>query len=143
EVRDGHDTARSPDPYDMVTVLTETPDTDEPNDDRASATPLALGATVQAAILPKNDADVYAVDIRHQGELLVRFPSVPEPLNMTFLVYDSNGGEVGKWHTSTSEGAPFEDRVDIAAPGRYLIEVRDGHNTARSPDAYTMQVTLD
>ncbi|MCP4382162.1 MAG: hypothetical protein GY798_12245, partial [Hyphomicrobiales bacterium] len=142
EVRDGHNTAESTALYRMTTVFTPTPDTGEPNDTPETSTSVAIGEAIQAAILPKNDADFYAVDIVRQGELTLRFPAVPEPLNMAFLVYDSDGEEVGKWNTATAEGAPFEDRVDIATPGRYLIEVRDGHNTARSPDPYEMVALL-
>jgi hypothetical protein len=142
EVRDGGNTARSPEPYSLVVQLAATADTGEPNDTVETATPLALGAEIEAAILPRGDADIYALDLPAQGELRVGFARVPAEIDVAFRVLDEAGRQVWGWQTAPAAGAPFHAWADIAAPGRYFLEVRDGGNTARSPEPYSLVVQL-
>ncbi len=143
EVRDGGNSARAPEPYEMTVTLDQTADTDEPNDDLASATPLAFGAPIKANILPRGDADHYAIDVPHQGELTVGFSTSPAALDMAFRVLDGNGRQVWGWQGASAAGEPFASWADLKSPGPYIVEVRDGGNSARAPEPYEMTVSLD
>ena len=142
EVRDGHNDARSKDPYTLQLAFAATADPAEPNDERLTATPLGFGQPVQAAILPKGDADVYRLDLSRQGELTAHFTAMPANLNMAFRVLDQNGAQVWGWQSAPEAGEAFAAWADIETPGTYYLEVRDGHNDARSKDPYTLQLAF-
>jgi hypothetical protein len=141
EVRDGNNDARSTAPYGVVTAFRPTDDKAEPNDSIASATPVTLGDPMHANILPLGDADLYAVDLSHQGELSLAFTASPPELNMAFRVLAADGSEFRGWQGAAANGEPFTGQADIAAAGRYIMEVRDGNNDARSSAPYTLVAT--
>jgi hypothetical protein len=143
QVRDGSSNARSPDPYTVSVRLAPTPDPDEPNDTVDTATRLILGQGVSASILPRGDADFYAIDTPLQGQLNVEFLASPSDLNMAFRVLDAGGNQVWGWQGAANAGEPYSGWADLKTPGTYLIEVRDGSSNARSADGYDLVATLD
>ena len=142
EVRDGSNNARAAEPYGMVITFIPTADPAEVNDSIQNATALPLNQPMQASILPLGDVDYYALNISHQGELTVDFTASPANLNMAFRVLDRQGRQVRNWQSAPNIGAPFSAWADLASPGEYLIEVRDGSNNARAQDGYTFSARL-
>ncbi|MDF0603419.1 hypothetical protein P1J78_22055 [Psychromarinibacter sp. C21-152] len=126
-----------PSPPPITNVRTGAGET-EPNNDHTTATPVTLGGTVSGTITPRGDYDHYAVSVAHQGELTVRFPTVPPGINIAFRVKDADGGQVWGWQGAEAQGAAFSAWVDLKVPGDYVIEVRDGSSNAASDQPYTM-----
>jgi hypothetical protein len=142
EVRDGHNNARSSQPYTLRTTLTLTKDTGEPNDTVETATPLVLEQAIQANILPRNDADWYRLEIPKQGALEVAITDMPSELDVTFQVWGANKKVVHGWRSVQKAGNDHVTGVDLPASGTYYLEVRDGHNNARSSEPYTLRARL-
>jgi len=142
EVRDGSNNARAAVPYEMVASLNPTLDPAEPNNDIATATPTAFDAQVWASILPLGDVDYYRVNTTHQGQITVDFNRSPADLNMAFRVLDDQGRLVRNWQTAPTSGVPFSGWADIATPGAYIVEVRDGSNNARAAESYGMVISF-
>ena len=142
EVRDGHNNARSTVPYTLRATLTPTKDTGELNNTRETATPLPLGQAIQANILPKADADWYAITVEAQGALEVAITDMPPELDIAFQVYGPEKGLLQGWLTTPKIGQENVRVVDLPRPGIYHLEVRDGHNNARSTVPYTLRATL-
>jgi len=140
EVRDGLNNARSAEPYAVLATLKPTADPAEPNDEPKDATPLGLGQTVRANILPRADGDLYRITLGRPGRLTVRFTESPQDLDMAFRVRNADGTQAWGWQGAEETGQVFEAHADLKAAGTYLIEVRDGLNNARSAEPYTMQV---
>ncbi|MEM7214484.1 MAG: PPC domain-containing protein, partial [Pseudomonadota bacterium] len=139
EVRDSYNDARSATPYVIVASLDQTPDNGEPNNAVAVATPLAIGQGLDASILPKGDADNYALKIPHQGELTLEFPRSAPNTNLTFRILSETGKVVRTWQTASAAGEPHKGSADIAEPGDYILEVRDAYNDAASPFPYRLE----
>jgi hypothetical protein len=140
EVRDGYNNARSAAPYALHTAFTPVADAAEPNDDIASATPLAFGQAVSAHILPQRDADHYRVAVDRRGELRIAFPQAPPELDMAVRVLKADDGVlVWNWQGAKQAGEAFDGWADLPAPGAYVLEVRDGYNNARSAAPYRLQ----
>ncbi len=142
EVRDGHNNARSTVPYTLRATLTPTKDTGEMNNTRETATPLPLGQAIQANILPKADADWYAITVEAQGALEVAITDMPPELDIAFQVYGPEKGLLQGWLTTPKIGQENVRVVDLPRPGIYHLEVRDGHNNARSSQPYTLTTRL-
>jgi hypothetical protein len=142
EVRDGSSNARSAEPYEMVASLDQTADVGEPNDKVTTATPMALGAPLRAAILPRGDADLYRIEAPAGGTLVIDIDESPAPLNMAFRVLNADGRQVRGWQTAPTTGARIAGTLALPSPGSYLVEVRDGSSNARSPDPYRLTVSV-
>ncbi|UXX82409.1 hypothetical protein [Roseovarius pelagicus] len=143
EVRDAYNDADSPTSYVMQTSFVPTQDHGEPNDDLAQATPLAWNVETRANILPKGDADHYVVTAPRQGRMTVLFTESGPETAMTFRVLEASGAVLRTWQTAASSGAIHQAWVDLPKPGRYVIEVRDSYNDARSATPYVIVAALD
>lgn len=139
EVRDGANSASSGDSYRFAFRFTPTADAGEPNDSGDRATPLSANGKVEANILPRNDADFYVVTVDHQGELALRFAKSPENLDMALRVWGDKGKIVRGWKKAPGNGKPLATFADLATPGKYVVEVRDGANSDRSKQPYRLE----
>ena len=142
EVRDSHNNSASKEPYRLDLSFLSTADAGEPNDTLETATPLALEQSIQANILPRNDADWYRLDIPAQGAVEVAITDMPPELDVTFQVWGANKKVVHGWRSVQKAGEDHVTGVDLPAPGTYYLEVRDGHNNARSSLPYTLRARL-
>lgn len=138
EVRDGSDSAEAEPPYTLATTFTPTADAAEPNNDAGLATPLALDQPRQGAILPRGDADWYALEVDQHGELQVTIDQTPANLDMVFRVWNNNLDLLKDWQAPLNEGGDTLGRIDLPGAGRYYLEVRDGGDSARSVEPYTI-----
>jgi serine protease inhibitor ecotin len=142
EVRDGNDDAESVSPYSLRTVFTPAADTFEPNDRFGSATPVEPDTVLVANILPQGDVDWYCTEVDHQGELQVAISNVPEDMDITFRVWNANRDVYAGWFYPLAPGGNTEAFVDLPAPGRYCLEVRDNNDNASSIQPYTMETVF-
>jgi hypothetical protein len=142
EMRDGHNNSASQDIYRLHLLFVPTKDTGEMNNTRETATPLPLGQAIQANILPKADADWYAITVEAQGALEVAITDMPPELDIAFQVYGPEKGLLQGWLTTPKIGQENVRVVDLPRPGIYHLEVRDGHNNARSSQPYTLTTRL-
>jgi len=142
EVRDGKNDGRSADHYRLTTSFVPTADPSEPNGSIAGASPAILGEALQANILPKGDADYYAIDVPQQGEMTLAITDMPENLDIAMRVWTPGLKHLTGWMRPLAKGGDNVQQVDIQFPGRYLVEVRDGNNDGRSQEPYTFTPTL-
>ena len=143
EIRDGRNDQRSPLPFTVKASFVPTADTGEPNNAIGLATPLSIGEQTRANILPKGDADYYAVDVPAQGAMTVALTGSPENLDMSFRVLNDNLEVITGWFGPLSKGGDNIQVIDIGVPGRYYLEVRDGRNDERSPNPYQIAAGLE
>jgi hypothetical protein len=142
EVRDGRDDARSVQPFTTAVAFTPSVDRFEPNNGFGSASPLAIGETVQATILPATDSDWYRVDVDEQGELKVAVTGVPENLDISCRVWNSDLQTITNWFAPLKAGGDTEGTIDLPERGGYVIEIRDGRDDARSVLPYALRATF-
>jgi hypothetical protein len=57
-------------------------------------------------------------------------------------VWNADKGVLTDWFGPLTVGGPTRVIADLPAAGRYLVEVRDGRDDARSPVPYTLKVDL-
>ncbi|MBI3958898.1 MAG: PPC domain-containing protein, partial [Chloroflexi bacterium] len=138
EVRDGSDDARSVQPFTLRADFTPSPDGFEPNNDFGSAASVGVDRSVQATILPVRDADWFAFDAAHHGELRVQASNVPAEMDVVYRLWNSNKDVLTNWYAPLAKGGNTDGVIDLAAPGRYFLEVRDGSDDARSIQPYTL-----
>jgi hypothetical protein len=122
EVRDGRDDQRSIDSYALSLAFTPTRDRLEPNNSFGAATPLKLGATVNATILPKGDVDWYRLSVPRPGDLNVAITGSATNLDINFRLWNADKGYASGW--------------------LYMIEVRDGRDDERSIQAYSLSASM-
>ena len=140
EVRDGNDSDASEQPYTLTTLFTPTVDPNEPNPAFGLATALAFDQPMQATILPHRDADWYTFAVEQHGELQVAITDPPANLDMVFRVWNGNHELLADWQTPLNQGGETLATVDLPQPGRYYLELRDGSDSDRSVDPYTLTV---
>ena len=132
EVRDGSNDAGSVQPFKLVTRFTPAPDLYEPNDSPGYATTIPPTGSIAFNILPRGDADWFTVEVHEPGELAVTIDNGPENLDLHFRVLNADKADMTGWIAPYSMGGLTEGYADLAWPGAYFIEVRDGANDARS-----------
>lgn len=138
EVRDGSDDARSVQPFALRADFTPSPDGFEPNNDFGSAAAIGVDRSVQATILPVRDADWFSFDAAQHGELRVQASNVPAEMDVVFRLWNSNKDVLTNWFAPLAKGGNTDGVMDLAAPGRYFLEVHDGSDDARAIQPYTL-----
>lgn len=141
ELRDGGDNASSIEPYTLVTSFTPAADALEPNNMFGTAKPIGTDSSFPANILPEDDADWYAFDAPHHGELRVAVTEVPEGMDVNYRLWDANRDVYAGWYSPLAPGGNTEAIIDLRAAGRYFLEVRDGGDNARSIEPYTVTLS--
>ena len=142
EVIDDYHDASSQEPYTLQLAFTPTGDAAEPNNRVGTATEVAFDEPVLAAILPKGDADWYAVDVDDQGELQIHIAKVAEQLDIVVRVWDANHDVIQNWMAPLRKGGDTDGVADLPAAGRYFLEVTDNFNDERSPQPYEMTLAF-
>ena len=138
EVVDGGDNLASP--YSLQATFTATPDPGEPNAYFAEATPLTLGAPAQAYLLPAGDHDWYSFDVEGRAQVHVLISNVAEEMDMSFRAWNADKDVLLNWQGPPRAGADTDITFDVPKAGRYYLEVVDGGDNGRSPQAYSMLV---
>lgn len=115
------------------------PDPNEPNDTRASATPAACERTVVSSIVPRGDIDYYALSITAGTEVRVDVNAARSgsPLDAILGVFDAAGNRLAFADNSIS----FDPivTVDLFTPGTYYFAVASfNDNTFTGTDARTV-----
>jgi hypothetical protein len=142
EVRDGHNDSAASAPYGLQFEFTPTADRFEPNDSVGKATPLSPSASFRANILPRGDADWYRLEVEHHGELRVVASDVPEALDVNFRAWNADHKAMTGWFSPPRPGADTEAVIDLPEPGAYYLELRDGHDDSRAPEAFEVTMTF-
>lgn len=142
EVHDDRDDQRSVQPFSLTFTFKASGDGVEPNNSFGQATPLPLGETLAAAILPKNDVDWYRIDVDKQGELAIEITQSPQELDMVFRVWNGEKNTISNWFAPLSKGGVALGKVSLPEPGSYYIEVHDGRDDARAVESYRITATL-
>lgn len=138
ETADSYDDARDPAPYALTARFVPTGDAAEPNDRLSTAGPLAFDMPTRGAILPRRDGDYFAVEVDHRGELKVVASAVPANIDVAIRLFDANYAVVQDWAVPSAPGQDTVFVADLPAPGRYVIEVRDSYEDARSVSPYML-----
>ncbi len=138
EVRDGKNDARAIDPYTMTPQFIASKDLMEPNDSIGKAAEIALNESYVANILPKGDVDWYCFVAKDQGRLDILSPNPPATLDISARLWSADVSALTSWFKPLAVGGPLEATYDLAAPGRYCLEIRDGGNDSRAIEPYTL-----
>jgi len=108
----------------------------EPNDDPLHATPLALGARLDAAIMDNADTDFFVVKSAGAGQLTAHLENRSTTLHPSLAVTDGNRHEIAS--TSSDEAVAVLDLPFTAtAQSTYYIQVGQRYNNV---GAYTISV---
>lgn len=140
ELVDGRDDERSAQQYSLELEYVRA-DRYESNNSFGRAADIAVGQPVQGSILPKGDHDWYAFEVGQQGEYEVAVTNVPLDLDIHYRLYNANAGALSGWVAPLRAGADTVEKLKIPASGRYLLEVVDGGDDARSEEKYTLTVS--
>ncbi|NRB30638.1 MAG: pre-peptidase C-terminal domain-containing protein [Rhizobiaceae bacterium] len=124
--------------YKLRLSFLATVDKAEPNDSRATATPLTPTGSTRGNILPMQDVDWYKVEVTKQGELDVKLTNIVEPFDLVVQVWDENGSKVGPYFVPDRPGGDTSAIIDLPQPGPYWIQVYDNRQNARSITPYTL-----
>ena len=139
EIVDGNNDERSIDHATLRTVFTATGDRFEPNGGFGSAAPLAAGHAAEATILPRGDADWFAIEAPRGGEVSVLVEDVPPDLDIHVRLWDAEGAASG-WIGPPRQGGVTDARFPVKGPGLYRLEMVDGNNDQRSPLPFRFKV---
>jgi hypothetical protein len=142
EVRDGSDDAAAEQPYTLATTFALSPDLAEPNNDFGQAATLSLDQPQLATILPVRDADWLAVTVDSHGELNLAITGVPADLEVVLRLWNGNKDVLTNWFAPLAKGGDTTAAVDLPAPGRYYIEIRDSNDDARSVQPFTVTASF-
>ncbi|KKM85480.1 hypothetical protein LCGC14_1288640, partial [marine sediment metagenome] len=108
----------------------------ELNNRFGDATPLNLNVSTPINLLPGGDADWFAIDAPHHGELLLQASEVPETLAISMRVWNAEKNTITGWFAPLAAGGATDALVDLPAPGRYYIEVAGGDSKQRDINAF-------
>jgi hypothetical protein len=125
---DGH--GRMSPYYYKLLVTIDVSDPYEINNSFTQATPILLGATVQAKIRPNGDLDYYKFTNPAAETIRTTVDTVPVNIDMDVYVYDDREREIAR-STGTGEG----QRVDFSVylpTGVYYVRLGDGHGRSSS-----------
>ena len=142
QLADTSNDASSIEPFELDLKFTASLDAYEPNDGIGSARALTPGGEVPFTILPRGDADWFRVTVEQPGELAVAIDEGPEDLDIAYRVVNSDWNELAYWVPPYRKGGLTEGFVDLALPGTYFLEVRDGGNDGRSIEPATLKTTF-
>ena len=131
-----------------IDILTNvaSPDPHEPNNTRASATPMSCEQTMVGSIVPRGDVDYYAVSITSGTHLVADVNAVRSgsPLDAIAGVFDAAGNLLA-FADNTLSFDPIVD-VDLFTPGTYYVAVASfndsGFNGTDSRTIGDYRVTL-
>jgi hypothetical protein len=140
EIVDGNNDERAIDHATLRTVFTATGDLFEPNDGFGSAAPLAPGRAAAATILPRGDADWFAIEVPRAGEVSVLVEDVPPELDVYVRLWDAEGTASG-WVGPPRLGGVTDARFPVKG-GLHRLEVVDGNNDQRSPLPFRIRVDI-
>lgn len=143
QIADGNNDARSIDPATLVTAFASVADAAlEPNDSFGNAVPLKLGEPVIANILPRGDADWYAIEAPRAGSFVVTVDEVDEDLDIAVSLWDADV-RGGSWIGPSRKGGVTEAALAVPAAGIYHLAVADSNNDARSVNPYRILVEFE
>ena len=131
-----------------INILTNvaSPDPNEPNNTRASATPMSCEQMMVGSIVPLGDLDYYALSIASSTRLVVDVNAARSgsPLDAIAGVFDAAGNLLAFADNSFSFDPSFS--VDLFTPGTYYVAVASFNDTGfNGTDARTIgdyRVTL-
>ena len=114
-----------------IDILTNvaSPDPHEPNNTRASATPMSCGQTMSGSIVPRGDVDYYAVSITSATHLTADVNAVRSgsPLDAIAGVFGAAGNLLA-FADNTLSFDPIVG-VDLFTPGTYYVAVASFNDT--------------
>lgn len=114
----------------------------EENNRFGQANLIAATSSVQGAILPRGDGDLYVLEVTHQGELKVAVDNVPANLDINLRLFNANLEWTDGWFGPLAKGGETSASIDLPSAGRYYLELRDGSDDEESADAYTLKTTF-
>jgi len=132
QIADAYNDAASPNPYALALDFTPALDATEPNDSVTRPAILSLGVPTDVAIFPRGEHNFLAVEVEEHGELTVTANGVPANIDPALRLYGPDDTVLRDWQGSPA-GVDNTLVVDLPGPGRYVIEVVDSYDDARSP----------
>jgi len=142
ETVDGNNDAESSTPFQMKVDFALADDPFEPNDSPSSATAIPTDASFRPAIYPRGDGDWYKLFVPEPGLLSVTASGNPATLDVVMRLQDLDGKVVRDWVGPPRAGGDTALTAELAEPGTYLIELRDGNNDAASLDTFSLAVSF-
>lgn len=132
QLADAYDDAFAPTPYGVALSFTPAIDVTEPNDSLTKPAVLALNTPLDVAIFPRGEHNFLAVEVEDHGELTVTASGVPASIDAAIRLHGPDNAVLRDWQ-AMPVGVDNTVVVDLPGPGRYVIELADGYDDARTP----------
>jgi hypothetical protein len=142
EIADSYNDQGDIAPFRFETAFTPEPDQYEPNNSAGQATVVSTDGEFLFNILPRGDADWFALKVDAAGELKVSIDEGPPDLDLYYRVWNANRQVIRDYVAPYAKGGLTEGFADLPAAGLYFIEVTDGSNDGRSVAPATLQSTF-
>lgn len=136
ELRDNNNDERSLEPYRLTATLTPTQDTHEPNDSFGEPTLVEPTGEYEGAILPRGDAEWLAFDVPALGALDLTLTQPVNELQTVVRLWNSEQSVLVDWGNLQAGKVTY----DLAAAGRYFLELRDSADDGSSPQRYRVDM---
>jgi len=114
----------------------------EPNNSFGDANLMAAPGQVRGRISPAGDEDWYTFSVGQQGELQFTVTGVASDFAIAVRVWNSERDPMTDWFRPLAKGSDTTGVIDLAAPGRYSLEVAANEGGATSEQPYTLQLAF-
>ena len=141
EVANSYGDNSAPDQYAINLGFTPVVDATEPNESLTRPATLPLNTPVPVAIFPKGEHNFLAVEVEDHGELTLTAANVPPGIDATMRIYGPSHEILRDWQTAPA-GVNNTMVVDLPGPGRYVLELADSYDDARSPQPLSLTATF-
>lgn len=118
-------------PFPFTATLVSEMDPGEPNDEEKHATPLAVGASAEAALMPERDADWFRIEVPSAGSLRVELEDVPDGIDPQLRLRAPGGKDLG------------DDQPWAVEAGTYLLSMKNAYSSGSSTTPFRVRVTLE
>ncbi len=142
EFADSYNDKRSADRYTLKIAFMRSVDSNEPNDSYATARRIPPTGKRRLTVLPKGDADWFRLKVDQAGELRLAATEVPQTLDVSMRVYNSDRAIIADWMVPPRPGGDTIAQVDLPAPGEYYVEIADSYNDQADIAHYTFETAF-
>jgi len=139
-IRDVKGTVSAED-YQIVLTLDPVVDAYEPNPDFARASPIAIGAQIEATVFPASDMDWFQIEVEEPGLLRLSLSNVPQNVEARLHLYDENRSQK-LFKEALNGGDPVETSYLAPGPGTYYVQVYDRNQDGYSLMPYSLNVSF-
>jgi hypothetical protein len=130
--------ARS-DPYSFQAAFRAAPDAHEPNNQVGDSTELGLGQMAAGYICPRDDVDIYMIQVDAPAMLEAKLESVPADMKARIDLHGKNFNWITR-RDASNPGDPITLEGDLGGAGVYYLAISDLDRKAHDQEYRLMAV---